>query len=132
MGLIFTRQQQRSSARPLARFEWSTVVNCFLYGEDLCHVGPVNLCIRRSAFVEGSLPAVLPNDITINNISGIIQVLHGTINFGGTELAQTALLKSSTTTASARPSPSNSPATRRIGGRGLMPGTIVTARSSRS
>ena len=38
--------------------------------------------------------------------------------------------ESSTMAASIMPSPSNSPATRRIGGRGLMPGAIVTARSS--
>ena len=43
-----------------------------------------------------------------------------------------SLPESSTMTASIMPSPSNSPATRRIGERGLMPGAIVAARSSRA
>ena len=43
-------------------------------------------------FADRNLPAGVPNNININNTSGIIQALNGTINFGGTELGQTARL----------------------------------------
>ena len=43
-------------------------------------------------YANGTLPAALSQNITINNTSGTIQALSGTINFGGMELGQTALL----------------------------------------
>ena len=46
----------------------------------------------RAAVASGTLPAVMPQNISINNTSGTIQALNGTINIGGMELGQTAVL----------------------------------------
>ena len=43
-------------------------------------------------FGSGSLPGVLPQNININNSSGTMRALEGTINFGGAELGQSARL----------------------------------------
>jgi hypothetical protein len=53
---------------------------------------PSNYASGARSFVNAALPAVLPQIISINNTSGKIQALDGTINIGGTELGKSALL----------------------------------------
>ena len=53
---------------------------------------PSNYASAAGPFASGTLPGSLPQYITINNTSGTIQALEGTINLGGMELGQSALL----------------------------------------
>ena len=97
------QRTSRGSSAGLARMQAvgeldllaATVVNHGVVSSTAGNVDVAVPSIYASAarpFADGTLPAALPQNININNTSGTIQALNGTINFGGMELGQTALL----------------------------------------
>jgi hypothetical protein len=59
---------------------------------DVHVAGPSIYASAAAPFASSALSGVLPQNINIINTSGTIQALEGTINFGGAQLAQSALL----------------------------------------